>query len=364
MRKKNQKKSERIYVCHTYYNVYITLLKEFGFQKNSPNKGVLALSLMSNDFRDLKQHLDKLCLFSEIIELNEVHPNYFEEKFKYRLDKSYWWNPFRWYINWFLYWRYIAKQTSKHINIDFKKYHQIFVYCDSDPIGQYLNYTRIKYIAVEDGLEAVRINNPERNSKLLKLKIILANLGISFMRDGYSRYAKEVEVNSAKELYSFGRNITEVPRKELFNNLNNLEKEKIYNVFFNRKYLKTFDNEKKNALILAGQLCSSPADSFKIFHDIIKEYCTEYNVYIKPHPIDKIDYKKEFETCIVLERFFPLEIFNIKCDLKIDRMISVTTVLDDYTFPKEKIRLGLKYLEKYNYPNMLTQPIDYHPLSK
>lgn len=356
-------KSDRIYVCHTYYNVFISLLKELNFQRENPDKGVIALSLMSTNFNDLSVSLKRLNLFSEVLELNEVHPSKFEEKFEFAINKSHWWNPFQLIINYVFYWRYIAKQTEKYINVDFHGFKQIYVYCDSDPIGQYLNYKRIPYTAVEDGLEAVRINSVEKSIDFLRLKIILAKFGIIFMRDGHSRYAKAIEVNSAKGIFSFGRTVVEVPRKALLNNLDQTEKEMIYDTFIKVNETHRFENGRKNALLLAGQLCN-PEDSFKIYHDIINEYCQGYNVYIKPHPIDENDYVAEFPECVVLQRFFPLEIFNIKCDLNIERMISVTSVLDDYTFANEKIRLGLKYLERYDFPNMLTQPVDYSPVSK
>jgi hypothetical protein len=175
------------------------------------------------------------------------------------------------------------------------------------------------------------------------------------MKDGHSKYAKAVEVNSENNLYSFGRKIIGESRQELLNRLTNFEKEKIYKVFFEGGSIRKFNNKKRNAMLLAGQLCSTQK-SFDIYRDIIKEYCNGYNIYIKPHPIDSSDYQKEFPKCIVLERFFPIEIFNIKCELSIDKLVSVTSVLDQHTFANEKIRLGIDFLDKYQDPEMLYQP--------
>lgn len=44
--------------------------------------------------------------------------------------------------------------------VDFKKYQDIYVFCDSDPIGYYLNYKKIHYHAVEDGLIVSAITIP------------------------------------------------------------------------------------------------------------------------------------------------------------------------------------------------------------
>lgn len=344
----------RIYVCHTYYNVYVSILKEFHYQKVDGARGTIALSLMSTDFKDLRTRMMASGIFEEVLELNEVHPRNFKVNFKYESIRGKW-NPMRTYANWILQWRYIAIQTAEFINIDFSKYREIFVFCDSDPIGMFLNYKKIPYTAVEDGLESIRLTKIEKETKLLTLKVILSKLGFMFMKDGHSKYAKALEVNSEHDLYSFGRKIVGVSRQELLNQLNNVEKEKIYSIFFEGGSIRKFENEKKNAMLLAGQLCS-PQKSFDIYRDIIKEYCNDYNVYIKPHPIDTGDYQKEFPECIVLERFFPIEIFNIKCELDIERLISVTSVLDQHKFAKEKLRLGIDFLDRYDDPEMLYQP--------
>lgn len=344
----------RIYVCHTYYNVYVSILKEFNYQKVDGAKGSISLSLMSTDFKDLKKRLLLSGIFKDVFELNEVHPSNFKVNFKYG---NIWgkYNPIRVFANWILQWRYIAKQTAEFINIDFSNFQEIFVYCDSDPIGMFLNYKKIAYTAVEDGLESIRLAKIEKESKFVILKVMLSKLGLMFMKDGHSKFAKAVEVNSEHDLYSFGRKIVGVSRQELLNRLTNFEKEKIYKVFFEDGSIRKFNNENRNAMLLAGQLCSTQK-SFDIYRDIIKEYCNGYNVYIKPHPIDSGDYQKEFPKCIVLERFFPIEIFNIKCELNIDRLISVTSVLDQHTFANEKIRLGIDFLDKYEDPEMLYQP--------
>ena len=51
------KKKDRIYVCHTFYHVYITLLKELNLPRTKRGKATLVLSRMSNDFGNLKERL-------------------------------------------------------------------------------------------------------------------------------------------------------------------------------------------------------------------------------------------------------------------------------------------------------------------
>ena len=220
----------RIYVCHTYYNVYVSILKEIHFQKYDSSKGNIALSLMSTDFKDLKERLEKSNLFDEVIELNEVHPWYFEEKFKYENSQSNWFT--RVIIDNFLRWKYIANQEAKNLNIDFTNYSEIYVYCDSDPIGQYLNFKKIPYQAVEDGLDSCRFNVVKGNSRLFYLRLILSKMGLVFIKDGYSKYAKSLEVNNKSDMHQFGRKLIQVPRKKLYEQLSSNDKQLIYDIFF------------------------------------------------------------------------------------------------------------------------------------
>ncbi|MDP1725477.1 MAG: glycosyltransferase family 52 [Bacteroidota bacterium] len=337
----------RIYICHTYYNVYVSILKELNGQKTDSQKGTIALSLMSTDFKDLKSRLEKSSLFAEVFELNEVHPRFFKEKFRYATEAKNW--LLRTIIDDLFAWRFTAKQEERYLNIDFSVYREIFVYCDADPIGQYLNYKKIYYHAIEDGLDACKIQDVKKNSRFFYIRLLLARLGIVFIYDGYSKYALDIEVNNSQGINTFGRKVREVSRKNLLDQLTNNEKQTIYDIFFLGNTNKKFNNNKKNILIMTQPLCTKEK-RIEMYRDIIKNHGNGYNIYIKPHPIDDGNYEKEFPECIVLERFFPVEIFNFKCELDIEKIITVYTVLNDLTFAKEKIRLGIGLLDSYEDP--------------
>ena len=48
-----------IYVCHTYYHVFVTMLKELNKPVEERGKATLVLSRMSNDFEDFKAKFKK-----------------------------------------------------------------------------------------------------------------------------------------------------------------------------------------------------------------------------------------------------------------------------------------------------------------
>lgn len=59
--KQSQKTKSRIYVCHTFYHVYVAILKEMKLQREDANyqKGDIALSEISTNFENLAERLEK-----------------------------------------------------------------------------------------------------------------------------------------------------------------------------------------------------------------------------------------------------------------------------------------------------------------
>ena len=76
---------DRIYVCHTYYHVYVTFLKELKLREQRRAQGQeaggasLVLSKMSNDFENLKERVESTGLFEVVIEFDEKREDYFPQ---------------------------------------------------------------------------------------------------------------------------------------------------------------------------------------------------------------------------------------------------------------------------------------------
>ena len=144
---------ERIYVCHTYYHVYVTFLKELNLDKSKRGQATLVLSTMSINFENLKERVEATGLFEQVIEFNEKRDDYFPELAKYRKDSG---NLVKNLWNRIIFTKKYAKLEAPFVPVNFKEYKEIYVYCDSDPIGYYLNQNRIKYHALEDGLNCLK----------------------------------------------------------------------------------------------------------------------------------------------------------------------------------------------------------------
>lgn len=79
---------ERIYVCHTFYHVYVTLLKELALPAEMHGQATLVLSRMSNNFGSLGERAKKTGFFEDVIEFDEKRDTEFPELMKLKEDKG------------------------------------------------------------------------------------------------------------------------------------------------------------------------------------------------------------------------------------------------------------------------------------
>ena len=65
---------DRIYVCHTYYHVYVACLKELNLPERDRGNASLELSTMSIDFGDLKRRDEASGLYEEMMQFAGREP--------------------------------------------------------------------------------------------------------------------------------------------------------------------------------------------------------------------------------------------------------------------------------------------------
>ena len=70
---------ERIYVCHTFYHVYVACLKELALPPERRGKADLVLSSMSNDFGTLQKRAQQSGLFGQVYPFDEKEESFFPD---------------------------------------------------------------------------------------------------------------------------------------------------------------------------------------------------------------------------------------------------------------------------------------------
>ena len=346
--------SDRIYVCHTFYNVYVTLLKEFNLPKEQQGKADIALSMISTDFSGLKERLEQSGVFQKVYLLDEKKDGFFPELAKYKQDYG---NIVKHLVNRIIYTKKLGKLEEPYMTIDFKKYKDVYVYCDSDPIGYYLSYKHIYYHAMEDGLDCLKYLDGAHydNRGHFKLKAFLASLNIIFIQNGYGKYCLDMEINDLSCLRHTCPKYKVVPRKPLELSLNSEQKLSMLRIFMENAdaFLKEL-GEKATGDCILFLTQPHPQDEEarkQICHDIIRDYCQGCHVVIKPHPRDLLDYELLRPDCTVIKGKFPVEVLNFLEGVHFKKVISIaTTALDTIDFADEKINLGDSFWDKYEDP--------------
>lgn len=344
---------ERIYVCHTYYHALIAMVKELLLPKEQQGKATLVLSSLSNDFGTLSERVKKTNLFEAVFMYDEKTEACFPELEKYRKDTG---NIVTNMINRMIYTKKFGKLLEADVPVDFKQYKDIYVFCDSDPIGYYLSYKKIYYHAVEDGLDTLKYCDQARitNKGNFGIKTWMAAHNLIFIENGYAKYCLDMEVNDLSACPHTLPNFVECSRNAMYDRLSDADKQLLVNVFIEN--MSELEEQIKNApanlpknLILTEPLCALDVRE-QIFKDVIKEYCQEAVPVIKPHPRDELDYKKVFADQIVIEGKFPMEVLNFIPGMNFDKVISVFTVPGSIKFSGEVIFLGMDFMDRYEDP--------------
>ncbi len=343
-------------MCHTFYHVYITFLKEMALPQKRQGGATLVLSRMSNDFGTLDQRIRALDFFEEVIWYDEKRESHFPELAKYRKDRgnivlNMWWR--------IRFTSRFAKLQEPYVPVDFKEYRDVYVFCDTDPIGLYLNKKHIPYHAMEDGLDCLATRDMARisNAGHFEMKARFAAMNLIFIENGYSKYCIDMEVNDRSKLKYDYRKYKEVPRAPLYERLTEADKEILVKAFVeNADALKeelaaAAGTGKKTVLILTDPLCDLETRK-QIIRDQLEmfgkdEEGKERAVFIKPHPRDELDYKALLPQIPQISPKVPMEILNLFPGLHFDTVVSVFTHLDAIEYADEKVFLGDEFMDRY-----------------
>ncbi len=382
--------NDRIYVCHTYYHAYVAFLKELHLRREKDAVAVgeasLMLSSMSNNFEQFGERVKSTGLFVDVISFDEKREDYFPELTAFRQDKGNiifnMWQRIR-------FTKRYAKLEAPFIPVDFRKYREIYVFCDSDPIGYYLNQNKIYYHAMEDGLNCLVHFDAARydNRGHFGLKAFLSKkLNLIFVQNGYGKYCLDMEVNSISAITMPCPYYREVPRQKLVDALTREDKDIILRAFVRDMdgLLKKIeecgaeitppeieeitensakpdgkdagrDKQKRDKiLILTDPLCTLDVRE-QIFKDIVAEYEKQGQIFIKPHPRDELDYRKVFPGYPMFDATVPMEMLNFFENLHFEQVVTVFTDLKGICFADKLIRLGDEFMDKYEDPEIHNQ---------
>lgn len=340
---------DRIYVCHTYYHVYISFLKEMNLPEEKQGGATLLLSTMTQDFSGIRDRLADSGVFEEVLYFDEKRDVYFPELAPYRNMTG---NQFKIMLGRMKYTKLYGKLQEQYVPVDFREYGDIYVFCDNDPIGYYLSYKRIYYHAVEDGLDTLKVFPVvyKGNRRFWPLKKFLSAVNLLFLGEGYGKYCLDMEVNDLEGVRHPNKKYFALPRRQLTEHLTARQKDILIRAFVaDADRIKELSGHRDALLVLTEPLCD-PETRKQIFRDIKQQFEGEGEIVFKPHPNDHTDYRELFPDNLVLDGKMPMEILNFCEGLHFRKIISVFTELGAIEFAEEKLRLGERFMDKYEDP--------------
>ncbi len=359
-RVQSRKTKSRIYVCHTFYHVYVAVLKEMKLvretSKTMYQKADIALSSVSTYFEHLGDRLTKTGIFQNVIALDEKREDFFPELAKYRKNYK---NILKHMINRMIFTKKLAKCEAPYMEVvDFAAYEDIYVFCDSDPIGYYLNYRHLYYHAVEDGLDCLKNLDDAyvANHGHFRLKTWFSRHNLIFIMNGWGKYCLDMEINDRSVVPTDCPRFVEVPRKPLERTLTPEQKKQMIQAFIEdadalMQQLKPSQEGEAFACFLTEPHPVDIEARKRVCLDVLAKYCQGYRVLIKPHPRDTVDYEALCPDAVVLRGRFPVEVLNFFEGLHIKRAVSiVTTAMNNMDFVEEKLNLGASFWDAYEDP--------------
>lgn len=285
-----------LYICTTYYHLYVLLLKRLtGHQRKCDV--VICDDIPTG--KALSINLKKSGLFKRIwyIEQSKLP----DDRGYGRLDRILFQHRRRY------------KMLSRLLPFDVKSYDNIYIFHDDTPLGRLLNDAHKKYHLIEDSYNFFqRIKDTPQAIHLRKknYKYPFAKLlNSGYFPMGESKFVIDIEVNENLSLQIKGKKIFELSRDAMRAQLSKEDRCVMYKIF-GCPVFPVMSN--KQALLLTEPLAldgvCDESTQYDIYSYIVSDLKNkDFDVLIKPHPRDNVDYSKL--QAFITEKTYPVELF-------------------------------------------------------
>lgn len=316
---------KKLYICEYPYVLYKTLIERMGDGENSYS---LILGNSRTNFGPMVPILRQSGLFERV----EYFPS---EPYKDLYDLISFDRPRKTSI-WMkdyprvLYYLKKFKEISFPFELDFKQYDKIINSDGVYVINGFLNMNRIEYALSEHAEDALcKVGWQEQYYHIfLFLSAILDKLHIIIAPGPVAGFCKEIIVNDATNVgWPFRcKKATTWNVDEHIEALDARQKDRIFQLYAEGYGLKIDANQTYDLLLTTplygDSYLPSEESQVKFYQDVIRDNFI-HPVLIKPHPRDKVDYKKYFPECTVIYEAIPSEILSFSQSLKLGTVLTV-----------------------------------------
>ena len=261
-----------------------------------------------------------------------------------------------------------CRWVKKQLPYDLESFFEINIALDHWPIGIYLIRNKLRYNFFEDGCGCLSQN--EYLAELLKSvsegHFILAKEIGAFAENGFAQ-RKLGDLNKQRAEYADAK-AEHFSVSEILSDLDAGEMNRILSIFgANRQQI---TSERKKLLVLTENLVNLNRITYEqqqeLYTLLIDYFAAGYEIYIKPHPNDLMDYNTLFPGCHILPGFFPSELISCWAGQKFEAALAVSsTAIDGIgSFVQKVIRFnpkmqtGHKIIHRYYAASKLVKSMD------
>lgn len=287
-----------LYICHTYYHVLLTIM--LSEKKDNVSKEII-LSDTIPDVEKLAARLVKSGKFSSVEIIYELK-SFKEIGIIKRIAN-------------FLFNRIVFFESESIRKLNFTKYNNIFVFHDNTFLGMKALRENGNVHLCEDGKRHYPYikNIVYKRFKFKKIiKDLFVFLNLKYDEHGRSDRVKSYYITNKQNIVNWmeEKQINYINVKDLSDETI----EEIKSIFL----LSGFDfneNRVQKALILTQPLfqdgfVTSEKEQLDIYQKILNDLKGKYEIFIKPHPRDNGKYTIFESTANIIEKNFPVEVFN------------------------------------------------------
>ena len=215
------------------------------------------------------------------------------------------------------YCRYFYGYIKLRIILFIKTFNkEIEVYGHAQSPFSFMFYENENSNLIEDGIANYCMEITETHKINPLIDMFLHICGIYFLKNseafGSHKNIKNIYLTYNVEHPLIKDKVRIINMQELWDNLSDLQKKNILNIFNIKDTIYKFDGE--TLLILTQPLSQEGHltlnEEINIYQKVIEKY-NNYKLIIKPHPRDDKDYKKIFPQSTIIEKTFPIEILGL-----------------------------------------------------
>lgn len=303
-----------VYYATTHYHVLCAILHKLIYKKE--NEALLLISNTRAGHDSLCEKVKKQNIFKNVI-------LYEDKSIVRRASREY--NLFRHDLNMHRIMNWVLKKVEEITPFPITSNNEFYLWSDFRPLALYLIKHNIKYYYFEDACGV--LSRPELLMSVLKSKWtnkVISHFNLNGQNElvinRFADYSAQIEEFEDNKLVDFSV-------KKLLQSLNDLDKQKIINIFSGITIEKS---RTKKAIVLTQPFIQRNKISFEeqrlMYGLLIDYYFKNMDIYIKPHPLDFMaNYKGWFSDCYVLDGKMPSEILNICLNTNFEAGISVSS---------------------------------------